>query len=569
MVTKESITHQIKEILINQHGNIRVTEHPQLMKDAATLGLNERELSVLINNINSSIDWKIYDEIDEKLSEVLTNSGGIMREKDALAIAHEVKDHLRTEHTISYLIDKIKTFGLEPRDRFPLDWSSFRNAWMTEHAWKKTQDTAVIWLEEHATSLEKMGEISYRKIEETKYAIRNANALPPLVTLVTKNAARNEEYLQIIQDEPDLEKRYLKVLYRLNPALPFRFRNKEYSNIRSLLDDACSSSDAFWSLAKVFEDHHLQIWLKESSGDEIQKFIAYRNGFHDFLWFVYKIDNKYPFYLGDLRYDTPLALAAEARASREHWIDIADRIDNGTIEIWLKETGYDFEKKHKGITTYIQQAGHFDDMDRKRTLVQGLINFIIKDAPSPKVEVNVPYISLLELEAGKPFQQSIMMSLSTEGFVKVNIRMENAVSGMSIDGTNAVFHSQDYNRNHALMFTVDPLLLIKNKQYECSIIISSLFETITIPVTIMTVFPKKAFVFQLVKYALIMSAFFGIVRFLLTLIVPGSFAQNGFLSFDINIGDIPGIMFFAILILLLLIIGLLSSVAIIKKSEKI
>lgn len=569
MATKESITQQIKDILIDQHGDIRLFEHPQLVNDAAAIGMNERELNVLINDINSKIDWTIYNVIDEKLSTLLNNNGGIIWEKDAQEIANEVKDHLRTENTISYLIDKVKHFGLEPRDRFPLDWSSFKNAWMTEHAWKKTQETAVIWLEEQATSLEKMGEISYRKIEETKYAIRNTNALPPLVTLVTKNAARNEEYLQIIQEEPDLEKRYLKVLYHLNPSLPFRFRNKEYTDIRSLLAEACSSSDSFWSLATVFENQHLQIWLLESSSDDIKQLLTHKPALHDFLLFIYKIDNKYPFYLYDIRYDTPFALAEDARSSSEHWPDIATAIDDGTIGIWLKETGYDLEIKQQEINAYLQQAGQFDEEDRRRTMVQGLINFIIKEAPIPHVAVDIASISLLELEAGKPFQQVIMMSLPNEGFVKVDLRLDNAAPGMSINISNAFFHSQANNRNQAMVFTADPLQLIKNKQYTCSIVISSLFKTITIPVTIKTVFPKKAFAFQLMKYGFIMGFFWGMVRYLLSLLIPGSFARKGYLSFDINSDAIPGILFLSIFILLLLIIGLLGSIAIIKKKEKI
>lgn len=571
MVTRDNINQQIKDILIHHNGNIRIADHPQLVKDATSLGISEQNLSQLITSIYNSIDWKVYEVIDERLSTILNNSGGVIGEGDVRLIVEEVKEQVKPENTVSYLIDKVKKLGLEPRDRFPLDWNSFKNAWMTEYAWKKNQDTAVIWLDEKAASLEQMGDISYRKIEETKYAIRNTNALPPLVTLITKNAARNEEYMEIIQGEADLEKRYLRVIYHLNPSLPFRFNGKEYVNITLLLNDACTSAPSFWALVTVFRKNHIHIWVHESGSPEVNKLLTERSELIDLLSFLYKIDSNYPFYLLNTKYDSPLALVEDARSSGKHWHDLANAIDHGTIGVWFKETGHDVVTQQKQIKDYMERSGLFTDEERRKTVVQGMINIINGAAPLPKIECSTTSVLLPALEAGKPFEQVITMKLINEGFVKTSVYLENAVPGITINTISAVFHSQENAFQHDVVLTINPLLLVKDKQYECSLVINSIFEKITIPVAVKTVFPKKAFGITLLKYAFFLALFFGVVRYLFGAIIPGSSdisSDLSYLSFT-DPGRFPAAALLILVPFLLLIAGLYYLVVIIKKAEKI
>lgn len=569
MITLENIRQQITAIMTRQHGDFKLPEHPQLIKDAAEIGMSQRDLSQLANSIAGNLDWKIYEVMDDMLTAALDNHRGVLRDSDVHKIIGQVKDKLAPESALSYLIDKVIKLGLKPRDRIIPDWASFKNPWMTDEAWRRAEETTVVWLDENASTLEKMGEISYRKIVETKHAIRNTNALPPLVTLITKNSSKNEEYVNIIQDEPDLAKRYLRVLYHLNPSLPYRFEDKEYTSILALLQDACATSLSFWSLATAYRNKHIHIWLQES-GQDAQKHLTDQGELTDFLSFLYKIDGQFPFYLGDSKFDTPLSLAADARASNRHWAAIAEAFERGTIRAWLAGTDHaPYNQDIDDMKATTAQLGYFDAAESNKAMVQGFINSVDATAVKPHIVSSVKAISMPALEAGNAVTQVIDLRLANEGFVKATVYMNSAVPGVSIDTTAVIFHSQENNTLQTVTLTIHPLQLVKNKQYEFSIAIESLYENIEIPVIIKAVFPRKVFLLQLAKYALIFALFFGGIRFLMDMIAPTRFNSGAYIPYSISNDSVPFLALLVVVPLLLLVVGLLFATRLIKKYEKI
>ncbi len=115
---------------------------------------------------------------------------------------------------------------------------------MTDLVWEDYKESLieVEWLGKKANSLSKLGDISFDNKDDAKYFLRNGNYLPGLVTALTKSATKADEFARIIEEEFDSEKRYLKILYKLNPNLPFRFEDELFTDVSVLLQKACETS---------------------------------------------------------------------------------------------------------------------------------------------------------------------------------------------------------------------------------------------------------------------------------------------------------------------------------------
>jgi hypothetical protein len=570
MASVENLHLQIKDLLILNNGDVRITDHPHLVKDAAALQIDMRQLSHLINTIYNTINWKVYELIDQQLLDVVNNHG-IVTEKEANAIITHVQEELLSDNALSYIVGKLQKLGLKPRDSVQVDWTSFKNSWMTDDAWKKANETVVIWLGEKASTLEKLGEISFRKIEETKYAIKNTHALPPLITLLTKNSASHEEYAKIIQEETDLEKRYLRILYRLNPLLPFRFNGKEYQNIKALLDEACLSQQDFWNIVSVYKNGYLHIWVEETSPNHKDKLTENKDA-NGFLTFLYKIDPGYPFFVQSVKYDSPALLAADARLTAARWFDISGALDNGGIHTWLNSLGkHEWLQQLAERKLLAERSGLYNDVERWKAAVQSLIDTAHEEPETPHIECNTQAIVFAELEAGKPVMQRINLQLLNEGFVKAGVHIENAAPGISVDKTNILLHSHEGITNTEITLTINPVHLVKDEVYKMKIVIQSIYQQIQIPLMVKAVFPKKAFVTQLVKYAVMVAAFFGLLRVLLQQILhtPGDASSLTYLSFNLSENPLPFNPLAVLFPLALLVALTYYSVRVIKKLEKI
>lgn len=570
MISAEGLQQQIKELLILHNGNVRMADHPLLIKDARDLNIDARQLSHMVNDIYKSINWSAVELIDQKLLEAINNNAGIIKEKDANAILDEVKNDVDLQQATSYMISKLQKLGLQPRDRIPLEWTSFRNPWMTEEAWKKVNETSVYWLDEKVSTLERMGEISFTKIEETKYAIKNTHALPPLVTVLTRSSSAHEQYARIIQEERDLQNRYLRVIYRLNPSLPFRFKGQEYKDITALLSNACSSAQGFRNIIESYRNGHIHIWIEESYPDHKLK-LTVDNSLNGFLTFLYKMDPAYPFYINNNKYNSPAELVAEARRTIRPWQDIAIAIDNGNIYTWLRGLGkHNWIADMEASTLSVQSSGLYTPEEFWKASVQTLVNTIEAAAGSPLIESDTTEISLPALEAGVPVQFTIQLKLAGEGFVKAGIRVENEIPAISLSKTHCLFHSQENSISDEVTLTIDPVQLIKDEVYEFRVIIHTIFQEIEIPVSVKAVFPRKAFFFQLAKYAAILAIFFGCVRWMLDqmmsprLHLPNANYMSGTDISEISLNPLAVIFPFTVLIA-----GLLCSFRIIKKLERL
>lgn len=561
----------IRESLINNYWDINIYDYPDLIQEAKRLGLDERQLNQKVIEIDSSIDKRPYALIDKAMEEPI--STGMVQDKDVRKAMEVLEGKLAEPVVVRYLINKIKRHRFEPRNRVPLDWSSFRNPWMTIEAWKKFQENhlEVEWLGEKARTLEEMGEISFRKKEDAQYYFRNSNTLPSLVTLITKNASKADGFSKIIDAEPDVEARYLNIVYCLNPSLPFRFRGEMFRSIGDLINAAFRSPEAFWALASMYSNRYIHIWLKEINADAKIHLTTERDT-NGFLTFIYRLNSQYPFYLEQKRFDTPASLASEARINAGIWPEMATAIENGNLRTWFNGIGQQaWNTRLESDMSPIVKSELYSYDDKRLASVQTLIGIVDPTVNKPAVEGMPPAISSLTIEASKPMNLPVKVRMVNDGFLKMGISLDQHIEGVAIDRNAIGFYSQAGKTEELLHISIDPMKLTKGKTYRFNMLLVSVYNTTRIPVEIRAVFPKKAFLMHLVKYGVFGALFFGLISFLvqnLAISIPISTDTN-YLDFDRDGWNLPPEYFVYIFPLVLLVGGLIFSVFLIRKIEKI
>ncbi len=566
MKSLDNLDQQIKDVLLVNGGDIDIAKHPYIIKDAQELGLNQAELARRVRTIIvPSIDWAPYYKIDKMMVDKNILVKGSISEEEADAIIKSAEDELQRPQTENYIRSVIRKREFKTHEKNSAEADSFKNIWMTDEAWTKYQkeQITVEWLGEKAHSLYQLGEISYRKKDEAKYYLRNASYLVPIVVTLTKSASKGDEFSKIIENEPNADKRFLKVIYRLNPKLPFSLQNQDFADIYQLYKKTATDYNLYLKAVESFGNEHIHLWINETDAINTDK-LPRNFDYNSFLKFLYKVDKNHPFYLFTESFNSPEQLIQKVNTNASYWNKIAEAMANLQLYMWLEGIG-----KHEWINNYYKENNKFlnsayhSEEDKKLAAVQTLIKIIDPSVPAPRIISDQRQIQLLSAEGSRTIEHAINLQLEKSGFVKAKVYLDTNVEGISLNTDTVTFFGQDKVVSSKVLLVIEALKLIKNKLYSLTILIQTEYETLSIPVEIKVVFPKKAYYTQLIKYAVIGAAFFGGMRFLMSKMTEtNSWLKNEYHPYTYN--------YFTYFIALVLFVGgLISSFYIIKKVEKI
>ncbi|TKK71527.1 hypothetical protein FC093_00430 [Ilyomonas limi] len=564
----EHIDAQIKEAILVNGGDIDIADYPYIIKEAEAQGISRPELARRIRKVYESIDWRPYNKIDKLLEPIILKGSITGKEADAIVTASE--QDLQRPKVENYILQNIKKRGFLPREKNAFEYDSFKNRWMTEEAWQRYQreKTAVEWLGEMAHSLEEMGDISLRKPEDARYFLRNTNYLVPSITMLTKSPSKADEFSKIIENEPNLDKRYLKVLYRLNRELPFRLNSQDFATINTLFDKTATGYALFVAASEQYSKGHIHIWLNETDAINADKLTG---GFdyNSFLKFLYKINNTHPFYIGSLRFDSPEQLVQQAQTDASLWSKIAEAIMGGQIQAWLIGSGreewvYAYNKQSAIINGYTI----YTDAEKQLAAVQALIQIIDKNAPGPILVSDQQKVTLLSVEGSRTVHYTVHLRLVSAGFTKADIYIDNPIDGISLNNRYFTFWSQNGETDCLLTVTIAALQLIKNKTYTTNIHVDTAFQNLVIPLQVKVVFPLKAYLIQVLKYALFGALFFVLIRYITGILAnQPSWFNAGVAAGSYSYLPQHYVAYFAGLVLLAG--GLIGAIFLIRKWEKI
>lgn len=567
MISLENLDEQIRDVILVNGGDINIADYPYIIKEAEEQGISPAELARRIRKVFEAIDWRPYNQVEKQLEAIILK--GSISEKEADIIVKAAESSLQRPKVINYILANLKKRGFLPREKNSFEYDSFRNNWMTEEAWAKYQreKIAVEWLGEEAHSITELADISFRKPEDAKYFLRNTNYLVPNITILTKSATKADEFSKIIENESNPDKRYLKVLYHLNPKLPFHLQKQDFDTIYALFDKTATDFALFTSAASSYNNGHIHIWLNEADPINADK-LTIGSDYNSFLRFLYKVDKKHPFYFFSERFDSPGQLIKKVNVNAGYWDKTAEVIADNQLPVWFTGIGKDeWVTRYNKETEKFLNADYYSAEDVSLAKVGTLIQIIDSAVYAPKIICEPGKIELLSIESSYMAKQAISLQLQNTGFVKAKIALDINVDGIGLSNGTITFFSQNNMVRQNLILYIDPLKLIKDKAYHLNIIVETVYETLKIPAEIKVVFPKKAYYAQLAKYAVIGAIFFGFTRFVIgEMTATKSWITN---QPDLYNTNAAGNNFAYFIALALFIGGLIGSIFLIKKIEKI
>ncbi len=506
----------------------------------------------------------------QEIIELSIEDGELTKQEANRIIAKGIKNGLDENEVRNHLLQLIQQQGFAPRSSVKSD-DVFDNQWMTEAKKKQNRARETEWLGVAVSSLEEAGAVTFSQKEKAYQRLANANYLPVVVTRLT-NDNKGFEFEEIINKEKDADRRFLKVVYRLNASLPFLVGNRSFKNIKEIVIATAGDYSLYADFYYSFQKNYVQIWLTETDPAAAALFTS-GTAYTDFLRFLFRADSTHPFYLKENRFATPQQMAAAANKQIGLWTLIAGGMHHNELPVWFEGIGrYDWiDKYNERLNSFIDSSYH-DAHDKEMAAVQTLLQIIDETAPPPEIRMEPTAIQMLDVEGSNKVQYTVQLQLANTGFVKVQLYLSTAIAGISLSEKEAALHSQNAVTAQQFYLYVDGMTLVKDKLYTLNIIAETLYQQVAIPVKIKVVFPKKTYTRLLIKYGAIGAAFFAVTRFLAAWLsgYDGWFSTSGsYLSLDTSESYLPKNYFLYVLLVAVFIGGLIASFFIIKKREKL
>ena len=492
------------------YGEDRINGAVKKLQDAYNKLKSREGINLYFDEINGKRIKSGIDNI-QGLVDVALADGELTPNKADKLIAAGVENGLSNAEVRNFLLGILKTEAFEIRSK-PQKEDLLKNIWR-QRGKKDPVLNTVSWLGTEVSSLEEMGRVSFDNMETAYSRFRNINFLPQAVMALTRDDSKAAYYERIIEETPNEDLRYLRIVYNLNRELPFRFRGALFYSIQNLLDEAAKDAEGFWKADELFRKGHLQTWIKETDAVTAIKLKDLGNTTSDFLAFIYQIKNSYPFYLGQLRVDSPVALGKALAQDFSLWSLATSNIQNRNIPTWFATIGENnLIDRYNQLFEPVVQAGWYTDQDRSVAATQTLVQTLSKDMPAPRVGFDQPSIQLLSVEGAANVSHNISITLGSPGFTSVFLQLNPAVEGISLSTQKITLNSYNQQSRVDFQLNIDVFRLTKNKIYQLSIIAVTPYEQIHIPVQVRIVFPTANFIKKAAIYGVGAGLFWGLGR---------------------------------------------------------
>ncbi|PTQ92422.1 hypothetical protein C8P68_11222 [Mucilaginibacter yixingensis] len=482
-----------------------------------------------------------------------------------------IKDRVR-ESIYNHFLPQCDQFGLSEEDFYKLVLKpAFREA---DPAPEEDPDppnskgTSVKLFGTTIHSLKRLGEVLFEDPVRQQIYLEDSTLLKAHVDQLA-DADTAIAFALLYKSEADIEKRYLKICYRLNPGLPYRIKNQLFGQLPDLIDAAFAEKALMDQLYADFGQGRLHLWLHERDPQDYPV-IPVEKKAAAFLTFIYNVNSAFPFAISGEFFYSPIELVAKAQKDLSFWPKLLTQCATGHLFIWFKAQGYPgwqdaFQKNINRIKW--KKAG--EDNHKDYTLIQQLLLLIDPDTICPQLAFNETKVELLALPATQTVEVILNVRLKTLGYVKAQIQLESEQPGITLDQSQIILFDLTGQNSTSLTLRIDPLKFGKNVLHQTSLQLVTDYENISLPVSINVVFPIRSYVLYLLKYAAFGALFFGVMRWL---IAAGRGTSKGLPSAIINqqVGrSLPDNWPLFYWVFLLMLLSLLGSFLWIKKAEKI
>lgn len=384
---------------------------------------------------------------------------------------------------------------------------------------RNEKNTHVFIFGEKIHSLKRLGQVLFDNHQRSNEYLEDMSLIKNHVdTLSTGDDAL--EFARLYRSENDSDKKFLRIVYRLNPKLPYRIGNEFISTLETLLERGFQDLFFYNLIYDDFASGKLLIWLSEVNGAVASMFSGGKS-YNAFLRFVYSIDDKYPFYLGEELYANPEAIVGKLKINLLFRKMVYSYIQNDQLFTWFDSIGrFDWQISYvSAAAKLVEQKLKGDELINES--VEKLINIISPETELPKLKTSIKKLTLLNIEAGKSIAESFQLKLTGRGYVKAKIMLDYPLIGISLDTKQVLLFDLNNKIERVIKINIDPLNLTKDKLYQFNIRVVTDYQILEIPVKLKTVFPLRSFITHLLKYGALGFLAMALFRFLL-----GAFTGN-------------------------------------------
>ena len=475
------------------------------------LEINNQRLKKGAESLKESIEDMLVDDVVERAEIELRLERGTKYDLNEEEISNLIKDAIDKHNLKPYG----QAVGKSIKDKLlSVSWMS--DAKIEEQRKieeEKKKRGREIFDNVFAYSIEEIGTILFNDEGQAKEYIREGLVINSIDYFSSSKAKQVLEINKSIKSE---HLKYLQIIYRLNPNLPFRFGKKNYLNLKEL-------SSALFDTPIVGKEYltqgNIEIWLQESQPENYNKLIKIRDTAENIelalLELIYTFNPDLPYrFAGSIMVKSPVELCAEIDKSKVNWNAGREELFNSSILIWLKTIGKlnITEKWDKVKDQFVKH---------KDVGLENFLHLLNNELVLPILEVSHKNISFPNIQSVTNVKASFVLTNKTRGFIEGALSFSKVIDGVTLSLNKINLNSSNGITSTQYTLIIDPTNLLKGVEYTTAIQIKSTSnETIDIPVSFKLVFPKNAFIKEIIKYAVFYAIIAGVIR--------GSWALLGF-----------------------------------------
>lgn len=425
---------------------------------------------------------------------------------------------LSKKEVTDHLLEAIQAHQppFKPRARV-LSGNVFEDDWRTDEVPIQTPTTV------NNRSVRNLAEYGEVLLDDIGFAIKHLQDSSILTANITilENGDDAMFYRDVANEERDIHKRVLKVIYWLNDSLPFTFamlplgsQSERFGSLEELLKSGFEDYGIYRDIEESFHNGYLQIWLEQTDKKNASKLpVGSRDV--DFITFLYRIDPYYPFYLNSDLINTPFELVDGLNNSTDYWIPTAEYLANNLLPTWFMGIGRnDWNIAYNERVNQLLQTGRYTDEELPQAAIQELMHVIKTDLEKPRLEADVKEITLRGLEASPdPFETMFTVNIATPGYAKAFFYLDPNIHGISLIQDRHTYFHQGNERQLNVRLRIETLKLNKGEPYKFNLTIRTLYQTIQVPVVVEVVFPTKSVGRMVAKYAAVFGGFMAVLAF--------------------------------------------------------
>lgn len=356
-----------------------------------------------------------------------------------------------------------------------------------------------------AYSTEEIGEILYKYEAQAKEYIQDGLVINSIDYF---SSAKAKQIIDISRKSTNDQLRYIQIIYRLNPNLPYKFKGKECKDINELILALFEDPE----IGKKHIAHgSIGIWLMETQKDSYEKFFQILDKSENidlaFLNILYTFNPKLPYrFAKEYLVNTSEELCLEINKNSNNWNAGKEELFNSSILVWLSYVG--FTEKIKSWNKIKHIFGKNNDLG-----LEEFLHILNEKYEYAHINVNKSAISFQKIQSGDKVTADILIENEKRGYTDVNISFSKILEGVSISKSNIAFNTAAGVSKYNLKVNIETSNLLKGVEYKTILHLkTSANQNIDIPVSFEVVFPQKAFIWEIARYSTLVSIFFILVR---------------------------------------------------------